>query len=354
MPSNRMAKAMLTVSVAAAAVLGPTGGAGAARSSTIERTQVSRSVPGVVSSVSSPGGVLAYVSDSDYYGTDGKEKLATVSPGGAGERTLLAPTSSDVGFGLLEFSPSGQQLAFFHVASSIGRVEVMDVATRKVIRVFRLLGTTAYLDGLAWTPGGRDLIVGSNERPGSSAVRSEMALWRVPLRGGKPKELTSFEDAGDPAVLPDGDLVYVVSKTFSSDTLEKSSVWTSGPSGTHPDRLFTSTHFVDSPSVSPGGRTLAFSVVVTDTTTHLETLTLATRHQRSLTPVVKDRTDISPSFSPNGSEIVFLSSRAGRHATTKSRQLLDAYVMTATGKNPRKVIARAGDKWSMVLVSWGQ
>lgn len=68
---------------------------------------------------------------------------------------------------------------------------------------------------------------------------------------------------------------------------------------------------------------------------------------------MKGRTDITPSFSPTGKEIVFLSSRAGRHAGTKSQQLLDAYAMTVTGGRPRKVIGKAGDKWSAIVVTWG-
>ncbi len=326
-------------------------GAGASTSSAHELSPERSPDPRVVSSVSALPGVLAYVSDSDYYGSDGKEKLATASPGGAHERTLLAPADADIG--LLEFSPSGRQLAYFHDSSAGATVEVMDVATRRAVRVLKLRGTSAYLDGLAWTPDGRDLIVGSNERPGSSTTHPETALWRVPLAGGKPKELTSFEDAGDPVVLPDGDLVYVVSKTFSSTSLKRSALWISGPNGSHPHRLFTSAHFVDTPAASPDGGILAFSLVVSDTSMHLESLTISTRHRKNLTPPVKDRTDISPCWSPNGSAIMFLSSRAGRHATTKSDQLLDAYVMTATGRNPKEAIARPGDKWSLVVVAWG-
>lgn len=351
MSSSWVTVATFTASLALAATLGPTEGAGSSPPSPFEGPTTASSASAAASVASSPRGVLAYVSDSDYYGSGGEEKLATVSPDGLDERNLLAP--ADVGFGLLEFSPDGRRLAYFHDSPSGAVVEVMDVTTRKVHTVLRLRGSSAYLDGLAWTSGGRDLVVASNERPGSSTAHSETALWRVPVAGGRPKELTSFEDAGDPVVLPDGDLVYVVSKTFSSTSLRKSAVWASSPSGSHPRRLFTSSHFVHTPAISPNGLVLAFSVVLTETTMHLESFTMESRHERSLTPLVKDRTDISPSWSPNGSQIVFLSSRAGRHAASKSDQLLDAYVMTSTGEHPRKVISRGGDKWSMVVVAWG-
>jgi Tol biopolymer transport system component len=351
MSNSWVATAAFTASFALAATLGPYGAAGSSILSPPEGHGETSSASTVVSAASPPPGVLAYVSDSDYYGSGGEEKLATVLPDGTQERTLLAP--ANVGFGLLEFSPDGRRLAYFHDSQSGAVVEVMDIATRKVGTVLRLRGSTAYLDGLAWTSGGRDLIVASNQRPGSSTVHSETALWRVPVAGGTPKELTSFEDAGDPVVLPDGDLVYVVSKTFSSASLDKSAVWTSSPTGSHPNRLFTSSHFVHTPAVSPNGFELAFSVLYTKTTMHLQSFTMASRHRKDLTPLVKGRTDISPSWSPNGSQIVFLSSRAGRHAATESDQLLDAYVMTATGKHPRKVISRGGDEWSMVAVAWG-
>ncbi len=298
-----------------------------------------------------PPGVLAYVSDTDYYGSSSKEALVTVLPDGTGKRTLLPPAS--VAFGLLAFSPTGQQIAYFLDSSSGVGIDVMDVATRHEVRVLLLRGTSAYVDGLAWTPNSRDLIVGTDERPGTSSVHPETALWKLPVSGGRRTRLTPYEDAGDPASLPDGDLVYVVSKTFSSGSLKKSALWLSGPDGSHPERILRSSDFVDGPAAAPDGRAVAFSVVVDDTTSYLESLTLATRRRATLTPLVKGRTDISPSWSPDGSEIVFLSSRAGRYATTKSDQLLDAYVMRATGASPKKAIARKGDKWSLLLVAWG-
>lgn len=349
------AKMMLAAVIAAAGALVPFGGAAATTRTVWQRAASSNRSSALTSSASpSPTeGVFAYVSNSDYYASDGgTETLVSVLPSGTHERTLLPP--ANVALGLLEFSPSGRRLAYFRASTSGAKVDVMDVTTRKVVSVFTLRNTNAYVDGLAWTSSGRNLIVGSNERPGSSAVDSETALWRIPASGGKPRQITSFEDAGDPAVTPDGDLVYIISKTFSSNSLKKSAVWIGGPNGTHARTVYKSSHFIDTPAVAPDGRTLAFTVVVGDTTTHLESVTIASRRPRSLTPPVKGRTDISPSWAPNGSNIVFLSSRAGRHGTKKSQQLLDAYVMTATGKSLRKVIAHGGNKWSVVLVSWGR
>jgi Tol biopolymer transport system component len=298
-----------------------------------------------------PSGVLAYVGDSDYYGSNGKETLLSVAPDGDHPRTLLRP--ADVGMGLLEFSPSGRRLAYFRDSTSGARVYVMDVATRRAVPVFTLRGTSAYVDGLTWTSDGRALVLGTNERPGSSEAHSQTALWRIPLAGGKPRRLTPFDDAGDPATLPDGGLVYVVSKTFSSSSLKKSALWTSRPDGSHASRLFASPHFVDGPDAAPDGRLVAFSLVVTDTTSHLESFTMASHRRTNLTPPVGGRTDVSPFFSPTGREIVFLSSRAGRYASTTSHQLLDVYAMKVSGGRPKKVIGRKGNEWSAILVTWG-
>lgn len=298
-----------------------------------------------------PSGVLAYVSDSDYYGSDGEETLATVRPDGTHTRILEGPAS--VGYGLLTFSPTGRRLAYFRASSSTATVDVMNLATRKVVTPLALRGTTAYVDGLAWSSNGQDLIVGTNERPDSTTVHKEAALWSVPVAGGRAKRLTSFEDAGGPTVLPDGDIAFVVSKSFSSSSLKSSSVWVSGPNGSSPRRVLTSPHFVYTLAASPDGQALAYTVILSATTAHLESITVAGRHRTALTPPVKNRTDVSPSWSPDGSKLAFLSSRAGRHAGKKSYQLLDAYVITATGKNPKKVIARRGDEWSVVVVAWG-
>jgi Tol biopolymer transport system component len=340
-----------TVALAAGTALVATGLGGPPTPAAHEGQAPLRSSPTLVSSVAALPGVLAYVSDSDYYGSDGRETLATVRPDGTHNRVLEAPAS--VGYGLLAFSPTGERLAYFRASPSTAKVDVMDLASRKVATPLTLRGRTSYVDGLAWSSNGRDLIVGLNERPGSTAVHSGSALWSVPVDGGRPKRLTPFDDAGVPTVMPDGDIAFVVSKTFSSSSLKGSAVWVIGPDGSRPVRILTSPHFVDTLAVSPDGRTLAYTVVLSATTTHLESVTVAGRHRATLTPAVKNRTDISPSWSPNGGDIAFLSSRAGRHAGTRSHQLLDAYVMAATGKGPKETIARNGDKWSVLVVAWG-
>lgn len=297
-------------------------------------------------------GVLAYISDSDYYSSSGTASIATVDPDGKGRHTLI--TSVSAVLGLLAFSPTGARLAYFRGTQSAARIEVIDVATGASSSVVKLRTTHAYVNGIAWTSNGRNLIVSTNEVPGTSTTHTYSALWRVPVAGGKAKRLTPYDDAGSPTVAPDGDIVYVVSKTFSSTTLHASSLWVSGPNGGGRRRIFSSSHFVDWPAVSPAGTTVAFSLLQTYSTSHIESIGIDGGSARAITPLVKGRSDVQPSWSPDGAQLAFLSSRSGRHyGANKADELMDAYVMDATGKDVTAVVTLKGDEKGVAALEWG-
>ena len=334
-----------------ATLLASSGGAGATTEGRLVPA-TSASFSDQRSTVSAPSGLLAFVTDSNLYASSGKETLATVRPDGENRQVLVGPASTNIG--LLAFSPDGTRLAYFRATPSKATVDVIELSSRKVTVSFVLRNKKAFVDGIAWTPNGRDLIIGSNERPGSKGARSEAALWRMAVSGGTTTRLTPFEDAGSPSVSPDGDLVYCVSKTYSSTTLQKTALYISRPNGGGPRLLLKSRHFIDTPAVSPNGGEIAFTLVLNDNTSHLGSIMVTGRHWSNLTPSVRGRTDLSASWSPSGRSLVYLSSRAGRHASTKAEQLLDAYEMTATGKDSRKVDAVHGDTRSFVVIVWGR
>jgi Tol biopolymer transport system component len=262
-------------------------------------------------------------------------------------------SSTTVAIGLVSFTPGGKQIAYYRGTPSSGGIDVMTLATSAVTSVLGLRGKTAFVDGLAWTPDGTDLIVGTNEVPGTSHSHTQSALWRVPVTGGTPQRLTAYDDAGSVSVAPDGSILYSVSETFSSGIYQSSALWTCAADGSDRRRLLDSARFVYQLSVSPDGQSVLITVATDDTTSHIERVAVNGSAVTSLTPAINGRADLSPSWTPDGTDVVFLSSRAGRHEGSKTHQLLDAYLMTGTGTGVTKEIAYEGTKESVEVVSWG-
>jgi Tol biopolymer transport system component len=326
---------------AAAAPAAPVPAAGAAGGSGLvfSRTPAVTKLPGVV----------VYLASPDSYESGAQNTLAVATLSGAHRTTLLNAVNMVIG--VVCFSPDGTHIAYFRGTASSAAIEVMDLATKRVTPVFKL-GKNGFITGLAWGADGTDLIVGSSEPPQTKSSHKESALWRVPVAGGAPTRITPYEDAGSPATMPDGDLVYVISKTYSSTTYKKSTLWVANPEASAPRQIATSPHFISGPSVSPNGQTIAFSVTVDAITSHLEAIGTGGGTVRNLTRPISGRSDLLPTWSPDGSHLLFLSSRAGRYDTNKDNQLLDAYVMTALGTDVTKVIWYTDSTGSLGEVAW--
>jgi Tol biopolymer transport system component len=173
-----------------------------------------------------------------------------------GERRVLTPslptTWGDESFA---FSPDGQTLAFarFRTQGSadlylatVGGGEPRRI-THNELGIFSIFG-------MAWTPGGRELVFSRGNLGGAS-------LWRIQVgsSSAQPEPLTGLDaDASFPAISRTaGRLAY-------ERSVEDNNIWrmeTAGPGrpGNRPVQIIASTRLDYSPQFSPDGKRIAFT-----------------------------------------------------------------------------------------------
>ncbi|HEY1340993.1 MAG TPA: hypothetical protein VGF59_25955 [Bryobacteraceae bacterium] len=247
-------------------------------------------------------------------------------------------------------SPDGRTLAF--VRESIEAVK--DVYTAPVSMgsggklsvgpLHRLTNDRRDINGVAWTPDGRSLVVAS-QRSGRTS------LWRMPVSGSTPLRLTSGDGSAIlPAVAPRGDrLAYVVRFTdiniwripsdgsgpaqswiastvldsspqyspdgtrvaFRSDRSGRSEIWVADADGSNQRRI-TSFNAVGagSPRWSPDGREIACQSAESDSSDIYILDADGSGAPRRLTPQPSNA--LAPSWSRDGKYIYFASKRSGK------------------------------------------
>ena len=104
--------------------------------------------------------------------------LRLISSGGGKSRALVPRNVQNV-FG---WSPDGRYIAFETGTGSVGKLAVVDVATRKVRTLLKL----HYAPTAAWAPDSSELV--ANSVPRSQKCWS---TWRVPVDGSKPTLISS-------------------------------------------------------------------------------------------------------------------------------------------------------------------
>jgi Tol biopolymer transport system component/DNA-binding winged helix-turn-helix (wHTH) protein len=181
---------------------------------------------------------------SEGLGTDGySARLIFVNVDTGQQQPLAPPPAGSISDTWPAVSPDGKTLGFIRwTASGLGSIYLMPIDGGSP----RWLASDA--ETIAWMPDGREIVFSSFEG----------RLWRIPVTGGAPQAITSSaEHVSSPAVSRQGRrLAFVVGEG-------RDSLWRIDLSGTNrvagpPARLENSTRNLWDPSYSPDGSRLVF------------------------------------------------------------------------------------------------
>src|SRR5215469_1130150 len=239
-----------------------------------------------------------------------------------GTRTRLTSSSAHLDQ-LPVFSPDGRWIVFTRSFGPRARELFVVPARGGTERQLTFDSQPTY--GATWTADSREIVFSSNRARGGES------LWRIPLTGGVPRRLAAtFEGAFYPALSRKGTrLVYTTS-------FKDTNIYASDGAGfggrSAPDRfgeptaLITSSRRDDSPSISPKGDRIAF----VSRRTGDEEIWVCDRdggHAIQLTSFTGPATG-TPRWSPDGHWLAFDSIAAGNP---------NIYVISADGGSARKV-----------------
>lgn len=193
------------------------------------------------------------------------------------------------------WSPDGARLAYvsFHTGKPV--VYVQTLATSAQIPVANYKGNNS---APAWTPDGSHLAVALT-RDGLSQI------YMVSSSGGSSlRRLTRSPGIDtEPFFMPDGK-----SFIFTSDRSGGPQTYQMSVDGGDARRLTFTGNYNISPRISPDGSTLLY-VARRDGSFHIATLNLASGNETLLTDGPDDQ---SPSFAPNGMQVLYATKQGGR------------------------------------------
>jgi Tol biopolymer transport system component len=253
--------------------------------------------------------------------------LVTVDTGE--RRPLTSPPMGTLGDASPLVSPDGTTLAFVRLMAA----EAADIYVTPLgggaLRRLTFDGQAKL--GIAWTSDSREIVFASSHQ-------GSFRLWRIALRGGEPRPITSGgEDSYSPAIARSGNrLAYTVARNDIN-------LWCIGISGSTPLKVGPATRLISSNRVqtdaqfSPDSRKIAFKsgrsgpneIWVSDADgEQMEQLT----HIGSSSG--------SPRWSPDGSQIAFDSRPYGNP---------DIFVIRADGGMPRRLTTNPAED---VVPSW--
>ena len=266
------------------------------------------------------GKVLAY---TDLGGPQGMG-IALLDVATGTKRRLPQPSPDCQWSWIPAFSPDGGSVAAGCLLTfGLHDVFVLPVSGGAARRVGHLVG---FLDSMAWTPDGKDLVFAWEEK----------GLARFPAAGGEPEPLLFGRDARSLAISRDGHrLAYA--QTVVNVNIWRAALATPTRAKGPPERLVYSSRWQQNPAFSPDGRRLTFE----STRSGSQEIWISNVDGTDAVAVTSFKGPLtgSPRWSPDGRLIAF-DSRAGGAASL--------FVVGADGGSARRVATGQTDNQTPV------
>jgi TolB protein len=267
---------------------------------------------------------IAYVA-VDGPATARSYRLIVTDADGANERVVFAspqPIMSPA------WSPDGRSLAYVSFHSGLPGIYVQALRSGEQVRVSARSGINS---APSFSPDGTQLAVALSRRDGNVDV------YLLTLATQELRRLT--DDAAidtEPVFAPDGRSIY-----FTSDRAGAPQVYRQGlGAGERPRRITFEGNYNARPRVSPDGRELA---VVTQDRSGFH-IGIADADRGTLRVLTGGRLDESPSYAPNGADIIYATREGGRGVLA---------IVSSDGRIQQRLASSAGEvrepAWSPFL-----
>jgi WD40 repeat protein len=255
-----------------------------------------------------------------------------VNADGTGERNLTNHPARDFE---ASFSPDGTRIAFLSDRTGATQIYVMGADGKNLRRISLAgLGGAKEPRGVSWSPRGNEIIAGLNENEPTSADYAKEAVFLLSADGSNGRSVTPWLDATRTTWNPTSQRA-----VFSGDsgkTLNETNL-----AGGRIELIPAGTAWSYSPRFSPDGNRLLFSQGPLGIPEYSPAgdfdIMIADYSPGSLSGIRKVTdsgfTDICPSWSPSGNQIVFQSNRSG------GNQL---YICDTNGNNIRQITTGGG------------
>jgi Tol biopolymer transport system component len=187
------------------------------------------------------------------------------------------------------------------------------------------------LDGLVWTPNGREIIF-------SSGREGRIRLWRVSSKGGSPQSLAaSGRVLSEPDISPDGRLLAYTEFTSSGWNIARVAISESPDQKASASRLLSSTAGEGFPQFSPDGKRIVFA---SGRSGSFQIWVCDSDGKSPIQLTNLEAVGGSPHWSPDGKNIVF-DARPEGHA--------DLFIISADGGAPRRITTEPTDE---IVPTW--